>query len=132
MDISIGNLVNLMRKRLLSVKEKKFDKFLQLISRRIRRDRSMNRRTNRLWNELITERRYFNIKGKVKKIVAKLKKKNLIEFFNKVFEGKLKKLSIQEFSNKVKKVPKKAGKVRGYRGKLISNKDFFRNRNKFI
>jgi len=132
MDVRIENVVKLMRKRLKGVGKKKFDKFLKIISRRLRRDRSMNRRTNRLWNEVVTERHYFNIKSKVKKVVSKIEHKNLIEFFDQIFEKKLKKLSIQEFSSKIKKLPKKVGEVRGFKGKLIKNKNFFRYKNKFI
>jgi secreted Zn-dependent insulinase-like peptidase len=121
-----------MRKKLKGVSKEKFNKFLKIISGRLKRDRSMNRRTNRLWNEIVTERHYFNIKERVKDLVSKIKKLDLMDFFDRIFKDKLKKLSIQEFSSKIKKVPKKVGKVRGFKGKLIKNKNFFRLKNKFI
>lgn len=132
MDVRIENVVKLMRNRLEDVKTKKFDKFLSLIIKRISIDRSMIRRSNRLWNEILSKRNYFNLKSKVKKLESTIKKTDLLNFFDKIFEDKLKKLSIQEFSTKIKEIPEKVGLVRGIQGKLINDNNYFRKREKFI
>ena len=132
MDIRIENVVKLMRKRLSLAKKSKFRKFLKLIAARIGRDSSMNRRTNRLWREIISKRHYFNLKSRVQDVISGLKFDNLIGFFDKIFEYKLKKLSIQEFSSKIKKLPVNVGRLRGFKGKLINDRNFYRFRNKFI
>ena len=133
MDLRIENVVKLMRERLLSTSELKFRKYKRILTRRIgKRDRSLMRRTKRLWNEIITNRRYFNIFQIVRKFSLNIEKKDLIKFFDKLFSKDLAKLSIQEFSSPVKLVPRTSLKVNGLKGILIKTKNFFRKRNKYL
>ena len=121
-----------MKKRLLKVDEKKFVKFLKFIVRKISKDRNMVRRSNRLWREIISKRGYFNLKPLTREVAEKIEKSDLINFFERIFANKLSKLSIQEYSNKVEKLSSIVGSVRGVQGKLIKNKNYFRDRNRFI
>ena len=123
---------NNLKKRLLKVSESKFVKFLKLIEKKISRDRNIVRRTNRLWRELISKRGYFNLKPLTREVAEKIEKSDLINFFERIFANKLSKLSIQEYSNKVEKLSSIVGSVRGVQGKLIKNKNYFRDRNRFI
>jgi len=132
MDVRIENVVKLMRDRLEKVTEKKFKKFLKVLGKRISTDKSFVSRSNRLWKEIITGRKYYNIGKLVKRASSRMKKSHMLKFFDRVFYSKLSKLSIQEYSSKVKKFTKKVGKIRGVKGKLIKSRDYFRIKNKFI
>jgi secreted Zn-dependent insulinase-like peptidase len=133
MDLRIENLIRLMRERLIETSEEKFEKYKEIIGKIIRRrDRSFKRRSERLWNEIVTENTNYNFSSKLKQIVRKLKKKEMIKFFDNLFTINLAKLSIQEFSNKVKRLPKKTQIVKGRIPKIIKSRNFFRKRNIFI
>ena len=133
MDLRIENVVNLMRKRLLETTELRFNKYKRIVARRIgKRDRSLMRRTKRLWNEIIIGRGYYNIFRVVKDFSRDIRKKDIIGFFDNLFKKELAKLSIQEFSFLVKVIPKSSPKVNGLKSKLIQTKNFFRRRNKYL
>jgi secreted Zn-dependent insulinase-like peptidase len=133
MDLRIENVIKLMRKRLVETSEEKFEKYKDIIGRRIKRkDGSLKRRSERLWNEIIRGNNNYNINSKLKQIVRKLEKKHMIKFFDDLFTNNLAKLSIQEFSNKVKRIPRKTPKVKGRIAKIIKSRNMFRKRNKFI
>ena len=96
MDIRIENVVELMKKRLEEVDEKKFYKHLSANEKLLSKpDTSINKRTFRLWDEIITGRGYFNLGSKIKEVTRVLRKDDMIIFFNSVFNKVLRKLSIQ-------------------------------------
>ena len=96
------------------------------------KDRNLNSRSNRLWKELISNRGYFNIKQISTKILSKLNLNDLFQFFDKSFNRNLSKLSIQEFSSKINHIPMNVGSIRGVRGLLLNDKNYFRKRNIFL
>lgn len=133
MDLRIENVVKLMRKRLVNTTEDKFDKYKEIIGRRIRRkDRSFNRRSNRLWFEISTGNTNFNISKKIKRFIKNTEKKDMLKFFDDIFTKNLSKLSIQEFSNKIKSLPKTSPIVKGRYAMLIKRTDLFRKRNIYL
>ena len=98
MDIRIENVVELMRKRLEMTDENRFVKYVKGIEKLLgKNDISLNKRTFRLWDEIVTQRGYFNLDDDIKEVTKSLKMKDVLEFFNTVFNRKLRKLSIQVF-----------------------------------
>jgi secreted Zn-dependent insulinase-like peptidase len=88
---------------------------------------------NRLWNEIITGRQYFNISQIANDYAKTLAKDELLKFFDRMVEAKLSKLSVQEFSHKgSKKLPTDKPTVRGFKSELIDNFDYLRVKNKFL
>ena len=129
----IENVVNLMRERLLDTSQSKFRKYKRIVARRIGiRDRSLMRRTNRLWNEIITGRKYFNIYYLIRNFARSVRKKDMMTFFDELFKKDLAKLSIQQFSTKIEVIPRNSPKLHGLKGKLIDTKNFFRKKNKYL
>ena len=133
MDFRIENVIDMMRKRLHAITPQKLLVFKRIILRRIFfKDRNLNSRSNRLWKELISNRGYFNIKQISTKILSKLNLNDLFQFFDKSFNRNLSKLSIQEFSSKINHIPMNVGSIRGVRGLLLNDKNYFRKRNIFL
>ena len=133
MDFRIENVIELMRKRLHSVTLMKFNIFKRIIWRRIRfKDRNLNSRSNRLWREIISKRRYYNIIPISRAILQNLTLPELLTFFDEKIYRKLSKLSIQEFSSKIEIIPRFVGSVRGVKGVLIEDRHYFRRKNQYI
>jgi len=133
MDFRVENVIEMMRKRLHSVKLVKFNLFKRIIWRRMNfKDRSLNSRSNRLWGEIINKSRYYNIKPISRAILESLTLSELLLFFDQKIYNKLSKLSIQEFSSRVQNLPTSTGIVRGVKGVLISDRNYFRKKNQYL
>lgn len=133
MDLRIENLLKLMRERIKNTDKKKFEKMKRAIARKLgKRDRNIKLRTFRLWNEIVLNRYYFNMKKLAKKFVKKITLKDVLSFFDTMVTRDLKKLSVQEFSKNVKKLPTNKPKIKKYQSVLMKKSDEIRKRRKFI
>lgn len=96
MDVRIENVIDLMKKKLEAIDDIKFYKHLNGNAKILgKTDTSLNQRTLRLWDEIVTGRGYFNTISEIKNLKKLIKKEDILIFFNSVFNKHLSKLSIQ-------------------------------------
>ena len=133
MDLRVENLIKIMRERIKTTDQAKFEKMKFAVERKVgKKDKNIKKRTFRLWNEIILQRYYFNIKKISKKFVKNIKLEDVLNFFDKFASKDLKKLSVQEFSKNVEKLPTNTPKVNGYQSILMKDNDDIRKKRKFI
>ena len=96
MDLRIENVVELMGKKVVNVNKEKLGKFVKAAAKTIGKpDGNLNKRTYRLWDEIITGRGMFNLEREIAKVNKGITVEKVLEFFDRVFGKKLRKLSIQ-------------------------------------
>lgn len=105
-DIKIENVINIMRSRIEEITQDKLEKIKFAVEKKLnKRENMLKSRTNRLWNEIILSRNFFNFQKMLQKYLKanskKITNKYILQFFDKVFSKNLCKLSIQEFSRNV-------------------------------
>jgi hypothetical protein len=67
MDVRIENVVELMKKKIEDTDNGKFIKYIRSTEKLLgKNDISLNKRTFRLWDEIVTKRGYFNIDDEIR------------------------------------------------------------------
>jgi insulysin len=145
-DLKIEEVIPVMRKKIEQTSKKKFQKTKHHVYYKLtRKDSSLKDRTNRIWGEMISRRRYFDIRRIVNYFIkvnekSFLKKQNILDFFDEVFTKSLKKISVQVFnkdSNKDDKEQVKVSKIiRGgetlpFEPVVLPNRNYFRTNKKY-
>lgn len=134
-DEKIEDVIGIMRKRIENVSKSKFKKLLKGIKSKLKlKDKSLKTRTERIWKKISLNKKEYNEKAIVKKLIRKTSKAKLLKFFDKIFTTNIGKLSIQEYSKETGSIPVQVNEVK--RGKkiiktiLIKDFDYFRDLNK--
>jgi insulysin len=108
MDYRIENVIELMRKRIEDTDDQKFELGKRVVTSQVSRgDYNLASRTMRyaywfiyrLWDQIVTNENFFNVKCAYEGYAKTLTKNKLIEKFDNIFNKKLSKLSVQEFNN---------------------------------
>merc|ERR1711976_749061 len=124
--------MGMMRERIIGSSEDKFEKHKANIAKGIgKKDKTMKERSLRLWSEIITGRKYFNMQQIAHDAAKTIQKQDVLRLFDDMVSTKLSKLSVQEFSKKADSIPKDTPKIRGYQSKLIKG-NYFRKNKKFV
>jgi insulysin len=139
MDEKIEEVINKMYKRVKNYPDGDFDKLkLTMIRKLTKKYDRFKSRSDLIWTNIL-DNKNFNFKLELSEESKKITKRDIIIFFDQIFNINLRKLSIQEFSNQIEKIPqglnlnKRNGKFMNFIPKLIADGDFnyFRKRKKF-